>query len=409
MPTASNIAFGTPALKGHMPTFISAVVSFAVATSLVWVCPEAGAKAVATALLLALSMMWVRLILRERGVGPIILHGQGDANMNGSLSETRRLLNGVSNATAELQTQLDMTRKESKQVEELLADAVAKLINSFAAVESSIRAQQTIVISVAGGDSDHKDTLECLFNEMSSTLRMFVDNMTGGSKIAMQLVEKMDDVHGQIDAIKKILAEVEAISKQTNLLALNAAIEAARAGEAGRGFAVVADEVRNLSNRTASFSIQIRDRVNTMNHSVTQAEIFINDMASRDTNFAFSSQERVQTTMDGVSKFTQTMREGVGQLGLITTEISECVNGAISGLQFQDLANQLLNHIGKRTEVMESMLAKVRNSVSEDSAENDDLEEIIKELHDATESAIAITRHNPVAQTAMHSGDVELF
>jgi methyl-accepting chemotaxis protein len=96
----------------------------------------------------------------------------------------------------------------------------------------------------------------------------------------------MNDVNEQTTEIKKILAEVEAISKRTNLLALNAAIEVARVGKVGREFAVVAHEVRNLCGRTSVFSVRIRDRVTSMNRSLAEAGTIINMLDSADTNFA---------------------------------------------------------------------------------------------------------------------------
>ncbi|TFH74604.1 hypothetical protein E3V39_00050 [Gammaproteobacteria bacterium LSUCC0112] len=84
--------------------------------------------------------------------------------------------------------------------------------------------------------------------------------------------DDVENLANQSHKIYSIVEVIRGIAEQTNLLALNAAIEAARAGEQGRGFAVVADEVRNLAARTAKSTSEIVDLVAVINESVDKAK-----------------------------------------------------------------------------------------------------------------------------------------
>jgi methyl-accepting chemotaxis protein len=114
------------------------------------------------------------------------------------------------------------------------------------------------------------------------------------------LVEKLQ-THS--DKIQDIAHMINGLADQTNLLALNAAIEAARAGEHGRGFAVVADEVRGLANKTASATGEINEMLQEVQRDTSQAVTIMDGLVKHMSEMVLST-EQVGSVLEGIGRFS---------------------------------------------------------------------------------------------------------
>ena len=320
--------------------------------------------------------------------------------------------------SAEFSEQTTIINGEVAQLQSLLKDAIDKLISSFTNMDNGSQMQQQLAMSLADNsqDSTRESGFEKFIKETSETLSLFVESTVETSKVGMGLVEMMDNIVIEVEKILGILGEMDSISKQTNLLALNAAIEAARAGESGRGFAVVADEVRSLSKRSGQFGMQIRGHMTTMHDSVQKAETAISAMASRDMNFALKSQSRVHETMTEIKGINDLMVGVVAEMSVIATKVKDDVRIAITSLQFQDMATQLVTHINNRIGSLYTMIDNIAaipmDEIAPEADARAECTSRLQRFHQAIDRAdemIRQAKHNPVSQQRMDSGDVELF
>ncbi|MFY3326525.1 methyl-accepting chemotaxis protein [Vibrio fluvialis] len=164
-------------------------------------------------------------------------------------------------------------------------------------------------------------------------VKQTIGKMSELSKDIAASAEAVNQVEERVVAIGSVVGTIQGISEQTNLLALNAAIEAARAGEAGRGFAVVADEVRNLAQRTQNATVEIQDMISHLQASANSA---VNLM-----------EKSVVEAADGVELVTNAGRE---------------LDGIVQQVQqINDMNFQIATAAGQQSSVAEEMNQNLTN------------------------------------------------
>ncbi|MBW3550304.1 MAG: methyl-accepting chemotaxis protein [Proteobacteria bacterium] len=306
---------------------------------------------------------------------------------------------------------------EIERTRELIRESVAKLGGSFEAVNRKSRQQSEVVARIidrtgdenGGGVDVHQFALQA-----SQKMEQLVEALEAVAGQSGNTVTHIDAMADHLDGIFSLLEDVKSIADQTNLLALNAAIEAARAGEAGRGFAVVADEVRNLSERSTAFNEQIRKLAHSSKDAIAKVRDTVSTMASRDLDRSRGARAEAAAMLERVDGINRGLGNGMREIAECGRAIDGSVAEAVRSLQFEDIATQALGAAGLHLERLSAI-----------NKEATALQALLHRSHHDGEMKKALSGmvqrigqmrsdwerppHKPVMQQSMDAGSVELF
>lgn len=230
--------------------------------------------------------------------------GEVADHVNNFLSQIQSMISGIINHSDQLAQKARQENELSKQAT-LQIEAQQNDINQIATAIHEMSATAAEVASHAEltATASQSSSSACIEGQ-----QVIEHNRQAILKLADQVMAAagvISELESNTQSINQILSTIREIAEQTNLLALNAAIEAARAGEQGRGFAVVADEVRVLSQRTHGSTEEIRNMIETLQNNTHQA---VSSMQSS-TSLADTSVDYAQQAADSLAHITQAITE----------------------------------------------------------------------------------------------------
>ena len=201
--------------------------------------------------------------------------GELASNTNKLTGNLRKLIEGIANRA----TQLATAAEQSSNVSDETTNAIDEQRRQIEQVATATQEMNSTASEMADGadqalreiqhSDDEAKRVRQISDKNRATIEGLANEIKGASEVIDQLSENSKNIGGILDVIR-------GIADQTNLLALNAAIEAARAGEQGRGFAVVADEVRTLASRTQESTEEIQDMIENLQNDSQRAVTVMN-------------------------------------------------------------------------------------------------------------------------------------
>jgi len=225
--------------------------------------------------------------------------------------------------------------KNSITMNQSVENLASKANEQAASLEQTAAAVEEIT-SITKNNAQNASTMASLSKEVKNSVLL-------GEKLAHQTTSSMDEINEKVEAINEAINVIDQIAFQTNILSLNAAVEAATAGEAGKGFAVVAQEVRNLANRSSDAAKEIKSLVENATMKTNEGKNISNEMSKGYDNL----NQLITKTIDliqNVSTASQEQLSGIQQINHAVSMLDKVTQeNANESKNVSDIANETLS------------------------------------------------------------------
>ena len=302
-------------------------------------------------------------------------------------------------------------RKQIHTVTEQNEHAATTIAGSFQAIINKATVQARQAMELLEGTQGAMmegvpQSLKDFIRVSDERLTKMADEVVRVADLSVRMVRELDGVQKRAQAIDGFLLDVEKLADQTSLLALNADIEAARVGEEGRGFSVVAQEIRRLSQRSHEFSDRIRQHLEGVRTGLNKTYGDMRTLSAADVDHAIEIKNEVRQLTRSLEGKNREVADTVSSINAISKEIAQDVQNVVISLQFHDITSQKLNAMLEPMDDLRRMLFHLmQDTLAFDKSllkrlPGDD--RWLARLHDGPQltSDASIAHPNPHSQTA---------